>query len=272
MKSQIAFLVFVGLFLQGCSTVVRLPTSTRQTPLTAGKSWGGHFGFDFASSAPVTIINDVRTTPPTRNSIEVGTDSNISSVLFPGLNMLTSSNFDIAAGIIPNLELYYTNNLGVKWQFMGPNRVHQKSAEPVPEGESKKGLGWVGAVFIGPFSEGTSLEESGHRSDIAKSGIEAGVSIGNRWDVSQLVYFTFATRGGKAGITVTQSSGTKYTYNDEYDQLIATIGITAGERFYFKGELTGVYINWKGHSDNLNRDISGAGTYGGLTAGFGYNF
>lgn len=239
--------------------------------MTAGKTWGGHAGFDFSSTVPVTIINDMRSTPPRRDSIDVGEDPTLSSALFPGITLLQGSGLDFALGLTSNIDIYFTQNLGIKWQFMGPARGEANPATQEP-GEPAKDLGWIGAVFAGPMSESSSSEESSNRSETTRKGAEIGLSFGKRFDESQMVYFTFASRGGTADIVLTQSNGTKYTYADKYDHYIATLGYLAGKAWYFKGELSADYINWSGRSDSLNKDISGSATKAGFTLGFGYQW
>lgn len=275
MKPQLGFLILSILLLQGCATVVRLPGSTRQTPMTAGRLWGGHAGFDFASSVPVTIINNPTTTPPTRTDIRVGSDENLSGLLFPGLDLFSGSGYDFALGVSSSIDLYFTANPGIKFQFMGPKREPKNAMTTggtTGTSESGKNTGWVGSIFAGPFSESTSGEDNGSKSNIGRSGLEAGISIGNKFDEAQLFYFTFATRGGKADVAITQTSGTKYSYADTYDQFFLSIGYLTGASWYFKIEASGSYVTWKGRSDSLAKDISGSGTRLGGVIGFGYNW
>lgn len=248
-------LIAICLGAVACSTVVRLPSSTGQTPRTGGRLGGGQVGLDVASSVDVTVVKDMTTTPPDRSEILVGRSDLFSSLfLFTGM---TGSGFDIGIGLTDSIDIYYTRNPGLRWMFLGDN----------------KGQGWKSTVFAGPISALSKSSSNNDRSEVKINGVEYGISVGNQTSDSSLIYLTLASRGANADVTVIQASGTTYSYDDKYDHYIATLGAILGKTWYFKFEASANSVNWKGKpTPSATQTISGAGDYGGFLVGFGYHW
>lgn len=247
--------IIVLLFLLnlGCASVVRLPSSTGQTPMVGGRLWGGRAGLDLSSSVPVTIINDMTANPPVRNSIDIGSDPNLIADIF-GINFIAGTGLDLTLGIYETVDIYFTRNVGLRWMWMG----------------DPKGLGWRSTFFAGPtyWSESNSISSSTSpesKSETKVNGIEFGLSVGNQIDEKTLIYLTLASRGGKASTTVTNSSGA-FSFDDSYLHYISSLGFVIGNEGFLKFELSGDYIEWKGNTYSggsvSNNGIKMGGTLG----------
>lgn len=251
-------LVFLSeLFMIGCASVARLPMSTGQVPEVSGKLWGGKVGIDLSSSVPVTTVNDITTTPPTRTSIGVGEEDPLEDLL--GVSALAGSRIDFALGLLQRLDLYYTNAFGARYMIWG---------EP---GKA----GWRSTLFIGYYNVGNSnsvvFGSTEYSANNNTSGFELGGSIGNRLDEMNLVYLTLASRGGEAKIRVSQNGIEQQVYEDTYDHYLMTFGFLFGQTWYLKVEAGASYVNWQG-PDNSGNTLKDDGTTFGGSLGFGYQW
>lgn len=252
MKVLLSILLLLG---TGCASVARLPSSTGQAPVVGGKSLAGRFGLDLKNTVPVTTINDTATNPPTRREIIVGRDNTVFDLF--GITLFSGTSFDAALGIIERLDLYFTNNLGLRFMFWG----------------DPKAEGWRSTFFVGSFnSEATETTTVSTNTNSVKTnlkGIEYGVSVGNKFSDMGLAYFTLASRGGDARITVNQN-GTLFSYDDQFEHYLGTFGFMYGKSWYLKLEATANHIDWEGTSSVTNQKMSDSGTEFGGTLGFGY--
>ncbi|MCB0377196.1 MAG: hypothetical protein KDD33_01760 [Bdellovibrionales bacterium] len=248
--------VGLALLLTHCASVVRLPTSTGQTPVVGGGFLGGKIGLDISRSIPVTVINDVTTNPPTRNAIKVGQDDNVIGDV-TGIDAFAGSRFELSLGLLQRLDIYYTGALGARFMVFGKN------------GEK----GWKGTVFAGASGYGqtdsTGSDPNVTSTQTQMSATEYGFSVGRRFDDPFMLYLTLASRGGKADIKVTSNSTETGSYKDEFDHYIGSFGLLFGESFFGKVEVSGNYIEWRGQ-DNSNNTLKDSSTEFGATAGFGY--
>lgn len=250
-------ILFLLLF-PACASVVRLPISTGQVPEVSGELWGGRVGLDLSNATPVTVINDITTSPVTRNEIKVGAnDDIISSAL--GLDSLAGSRFELALGLLKRLEIYYTNSFGARYMFWGePGKV-----------------GWRGTAFLGYYAgtntSSTTLSSTTYEVKTQTSGGEYGVSLGKRFSDKSLGYLTLASRGGDTNIRILQNSVQTETYKDRFSHYISTLGFMFGSTWFLKLEASMSFIDWKA-SDSTGAALNDSGNDFGGTFGFGYRW
>ena len=58
---NLLFLSIITVFVSGCATTVKLPTTTNQTPEVSGETGKGHIGLNLSPTVSVTTIEDVTT-------------------------------------------------------------------------------------------------------------------------------------------------------------------------------------------------------------------
>ena len=245
--------------LSGCATVVRLPNSTGQIPEARGGFLKGHMGLDVVSTTSVTIINDITTSPATRSQIGVGQDQNVIGEAV-GFDLLAGTRIDFSLGLLKKLDVYFNQAIGLRYQFLG----------------DAFNKGWKASAFVGRYnSEQTSSLGSEtstfYEGSTNISGTEFGVSIGNRVSKKVLYYTTLASRGGKADINVLVNHSKTEEYRDKFDHYILSLGLIAGSRWFFRAEVSGSQIKWRGEDANGN-GIGGRGTEGGFNLGIGYRW
>lgn len=251
----------LSVFSISCSTVVRLPSSTGQMPVVGGGLLKGRAGFDLSSSVPVTVVNDITTAPPTRTTIDVGRDGNLIASLL-GVGVVGGSGLDVGVGLTERIDFYLTRAAGLRWMVFGD-----------PKGKGVKAIVFAG-VGNNSSSSTTTSGGSSYSSETQMPTVEYGFSVGKSMPMtdSGILYLTMGSRGGTAKTKVTHSSGTVYTFEDQVEHYTATLGWTAGTRFYGKFELSANHIVWKGSPFGSSAQLKGSNTIGGATIGLGWHW
>lgn len=253
---KMIILILSCLLLANCATVIRLPSSTGQTPVVGGELGKGKVGIDLSASIPITIINDITTTPPTRNTVRVGEDDNLIGSAI-GIDAIGGSRTELSIGLLERMDIYYTGAFGVRYMIFG----------------QPQGLGWRATLFGGMVSYGeTDSSDSNTISANTKiSAYEFGTSIGKQWHENRLVYLTLASRGGDADITVDNNGTTTGDYQDEFDHYMATVGLLFGQSWFLKVEVSANHIEWRGET-NSGGTISDSNVEYGTTVGLGFRW
>lgn len=186
------------------------------------------------STLAIDVFDDITTNPPDRDTTT--TESLISAAL------LFIPDFDVSVGIFSNIDLYYTGAIGARWMYWG---------QPDKDG-------WKSTLFAGVINRTNSSEKhtaaGRFDADTKSSGMEYGVSVGYAFSKSNLLYFTVGQQNGDAKTDITQPSQT-FKYSDKFEHLIASLGWSVGETWYFNSELGTTQTKWKfdeGGSDTLS--------------------
>ena len=257
MRILIMILFLAEMFMSGCASVARLPISTGQVPEVSGELWSGRVGLDLSSSVPVTTVNDITSSPPTRDSIGVGEEDPLDEIV--GVSAFAGTRMDVALGLLRRLDIYFTGAFGARYMLLG---------EP---GKT----GWRSTLFVGYYSVGsgnsTVIGSDEFASNTNMTGFEFGGSIGNRMDELSLAYVTLASRGGDARIRVVRNGVEQQVYEDTFDHYLMTFGFMFGQKWYLKVEASANFVSWKG-PDNSGNTIEDDGTGFGGTLGFGYQW
>lgn len=212
--------------LAACQHTVFLPGSLRQRPDVANVAWDGNIAFGMRKAAAVGVFDDLGSNPPVRATdpeAEVAT-----LVPFPYV--------DVEIAFVKDVEVYYNTGFGVKWLFLGNH------------GEQ----GWRAAVFGGvpndPWNGGSSNDDCDANCDKARTefnGSELGLTFGRQVSDSVLLYVTVGKQQGKAKTVIEQTGGTTFTYNDDFEHSVASLGIAAGNEWFFTAELSAHTTTWK---------------------------
>lgn len=232
MSHQNLILLLLLLGLTACNHTVKLPGSFQQRPEVGGRLGGGDFNLSLERMTAVEIFDDITSNPPVRAQ---GTNDSLSDIIFP---VLPSLNLNI--GLLSYLDVYYNGNVGLKYMFLGqPNKE-----------------GWKSTLFAGVMNQEDSTEYgSGANKAVTKStGFEYGISVGKSIGKSSLAYLTLGQIQADAKTDITQPS-LQFKYNDKFEHRIATLGITAGEKFYFNAEISHSNTVWhfdEGGEDEVN--------------------
>lgn len=227
MKFLLASLI--GLLLSACSHTVDFRANHFAVPVVADEQWGGQTALVGTGVTKVTLVNDVTTDPPQRNSVRINEDVNI--VDLTGLNLLS---FDFGLHVWRGIELFVEGSyLGARYQFLN----HGK-------GENV----WVGAVQGSYASRGqkTSATNSGVTSS-AESEItstQAGISLG--YKLHRVVpYFSYVHEAHEVSTKVINGNGSYGPYADNGTHGYYSLGLSSHERgFHYAIEYSLIDISW----------------------------
>lgn len=225
---QGSLFLFVLLVLVGCGHTLEFRNNTFFSPVTGNRSWAGNVNNAFTSATPVTVINDITTSPPTRSAVtfEDTTDS------IPILDLL---NLDpnVQLTLLPSLDIFSgPTSYGIRWQFLGNG----------PQ------TGLVAAVQVGTndrtdstvkTSQGTQAKSS---AKIATS--ESGLSVGYQF-ASVAAYVSYVKDFHTVKTTVNNSASSFGPYTDKGEHSITSIGLnktTTG--FYYGIEYSLIQVVW----------------------------
>jgi hypothetical protein len=222
-------LLFGLLILLGtaCGHKIYLPDTAMQTPETGGRQWGGSAAIYGGSTTSATLIDDIATTPPTRNLYGVESRSGVPYI-----------NINLELSLLDSLEVYYGRSLGLKYQFVGRGR------EP----------GWKASLFAGAITSRTSSEEivnstNTYKAESKLKGTDVGLSVGFREDPMLLYYSTLSVFAGKADTVLTQPSAI-YNYEDAFSHVGLSLGVQRGTDWFVLGELS-VLSTWIPNKDSV---------------------
>ena len=230
-------------------------------PVVGGGTLDGRVGLDFASSVPVRLLT---MSPQTRHCVvelEWVRMTLLKRFYLRGSLHLSEAQALISVwGFLKRLDFYYTRNPGLRFQFRDPNS----------EG------GWVATVFAGPYQgsqeRSTTISGDETKVDTDLSGTEYGFSVDYRPSPKHLLYFTAASRGGKADIEVIQLGGNTFEYQDDFDHYIGTLSSPTAKSFLLSSSFLPTT------SPGVERVQTRAwksrirGTETGFTAGLGYRW
>lgn len=241
MIRKIIFLTALVSGLVGCSTPhdFFLSSTTGQIPEVSGRLWGGSAGLNFANAASVEVVRDFTTTPPSTDN------ATISGMPFAGLQL------PLSLGVSQSLEVYLTDGLGLRWQYLGKARE----------------IGMKGTLFAGGFSPTFTSEAtnngSNFKAESTSRGGEIGTSFGYTPNLGNTLYVTVADRFGKADTTVTKDFVPQAQYDDKFNEVLITAGARTGNEWYFQYEISLACVHWDRLTDAC---------VGGTNLGFGYQW
>ena len=235
------------MFSAGCTTSQNyyLPGSSGQIPEVSGRLWGGSAEAHLASGVAVQIVRDLRTTPPATDM----TSAN-SSVFLSGTSFL----FDL--GLADRFDIYVRRGVGARFQVYG-----------VPGEE-----GWKSTVFVQQANTSTKTTDGtiGSSDNDPKvdaqtisNAIEVGTSIGYSPKVNQLLFVTLLYGKGLAKTTVNHPSAGQWKVDDQFTNIMLSLGARIGDPWFFQYEISGTYVDWP----RIAPTVVGAGNLG-----FGYQW
>lgn len=231
----------MGLFCLSCAHTVDFRTNTFFSPIAGDHSWSGNFSVVANAETKVTLINDVTTNPPTRNTININSDYDLSDLSFIG-----SIGFDANLTLLPQLNAFISNDInGLRWQFWGNGAKH---------------LGWVAALQAGIGGK-TQAQEQASQNTVTKASSEVttsnqGLSLGYQFpDV--VVYLSYVKNEHKTATTVRNSFGSFGPYADKGIHQITSLGLSSvGTGVHFGIEYSLLHINWN-HSETVKQHSTG---------------
>lgn len=216
-------------FLSACSHTLKFRASHFAVPVTGENQWDGYAALVGAAVTKVTVIENIETNPPTRNSVKINEDVDAADLVF-------ANNIGVDAGLTvwKGIDLFLDNSLvGFRYQFLnhgaGPHN-------------------WV-ASLQGAYGQkdNTSSITSGGSTSEAKSKIitsQAGISLGYKLE-HVVPYLSYIYESHDASTDVTNNSGSFGPYKDNGIHQYYSVGITSHERGFLYGvEYSRIQIKW----------------------------
>lgn len=224
-------LPFLGLsfLLVSCTHTIDFRTTHFASPVVGEKQWSGHVAAVGSGVTKVTVVNDIASNPPARNSVEI--NKNVSVADMMGLNNLS---LDASLNVWQGLDLFLDGSLGgFRYQFLNHGAADQV---------------WVGAVHGAYASRtvSTSSTTSGVESK-AESNVlttQAGISLG--YKVHFVVpYISYIHEAHEVSTTVTNGSGTFGSFPDKGTHQYYSVGLASHQRgLSFALEYNMIDISW----------------------------
>lgn len=235
-------LVLSLLLLTSCTHTINFRASHFATPVVAEQQWSGHVAGVGSGVTKITVVNDITTNPPLRNSVEINKDTDVADML--GISYLS---LDASLHIWNGTEIYLDGSLvGLRYQFLN----HGKG----------EGL-WVGALqgAFGERSVSTSSTSSGieSKADSKVTTSQAGISLG--YKVKQVVpYFSYIYEAHEVSTKVVNGGGSFGPYADKGNHQYYSLGISSHERgFTYAVEYNLIAISWE-NSESTSQSTVGA--------------
>ncbi len=236
-----ALLIFISAALSACSHSVTLRASHFATPIVADDQWGGQLSLVGTSVTKVTLVNDLTSNPPLRNSILINDDIDIADSLY--INRLS---IDGRLTVWSGLEAYIDGALwGLRYQFLN----HQ--------GGTNK---WVASALVAAGNRKSETSRSwGSSTAEGESEVksrQAGLSVGYKFE-DVVPYISYIHEKHEAETKVMGTNGNFGPYYDSGIHQYYSIGITSHKKgLAYAAEYSRIYIDWEDGSPT-NQDAFG---------------
>ncbi len=219
------FICGLGLFLNlGCSHIVSIRDSHFAVPFVSEKQWSGHVALVASSNTNVTLINDVNSNPPRRDSL-VFNEVSVGDLF--GVNFLS---VDGGLHIWRGIEVYIEGSrLGFKQQFLNHGA-----------GEGK----WVGALLGSARDGKISTQDNSSFAETRLLTTQAGISLGYRY-THVVPYFSYIFENHEASTIVKNNFGSFGPYLDLANHQYYALGISSVDQgLKYAAEVGIIAIHW----------------------------
>lgn len=225
-------LIFLLGTLSACTHTIKFRASHFAVPITGERQWNGKAAIVGSSVTKVTLVNDITTNPPVRNTIRINDNLDVEDVAFAGI--FDAVGFDASLSIINSVDAYLDNTLlGLRWQFLN----HGNNSDA-----------WVASIqgAMGNRDSTDSYSSSGNEAS-AKSKIkttQAGLSLGHKFG-TVAPYISYIHENHSVSTSVDNNSGS-YNYDDSGVHTYYSLGVTstAPTGFTFAVEYSHILIDW----------------------------
>ncbi|WP_415061853.1 hypothetical protein [Bdellovibrio sp.] len=227
------------ILLSACSHTINFRASHFAAPVVSEKQWGGHVALVGTAVTKVTVVNDITSNPPSRNTLTINEDVDAADLL-----LVRNIGLDASLSLYRGLDLYLDNSLlGVRFQFLnhgaGPNN-------------------WV-ASLLGSYGERetSTTQDPGGTAKSKVISSQAGISLG--YTLEYIVpYFSYIHEAHEVTTDVTNNSGNFGPYKDKGTHQYYSIGIAShGKGLVYGVEYSRLNISWDRSSKAEPQDALG---------------
>ena len=213
--------------LVGCGThTIDFKATHFVTPLAGQETWQGHIaGVAPSAVTEVTLINDIKTNPPSRNTVNFNQDLDIGDIL-----IFTHLGADAALTVSKGWDIVLDDSVfNLKYQFLN------QEAQP---------HSWVASVQggMGTYKKNTTDQTAEAKSNIKTTS--AAFSVGYALEKA-VPYISVLRQWHDVSTNVTNSNGSFGPFDDKGVHDSLAIGATSRERgFLWSIEYNFITMKW----------------------------